>query len=283
MKKTQKNLVTLAVTFMSVLFFSSCFRSEHIDVSNDQLSFLWTESAQNVSVKANCSWSVENVNNADWFTIEPTSGRKDGAFSVKVSKNDGIQDREAMIKIVSKKGKAVKSIRVLQTTSLVTEGVDFSNFVNSYWGLKREEQWNTDFHGDLIPDTYRLWEFNPNDTTTGIMMYFVYSDSLGYVGFQRDNRGDSVLYNRFNYSIDSIKNQVFLSFDLVDTTQVEEYSIDVQALNASIFKFWHEYKPHFFERSEMSCMGTIDPEKRSFILPKAVGVKPSDSPIFEMK
>lgn len=285
MKKTQEKIFALTLMFVAVLFFASCNRKERIDISTEdqQLSFPWSESEKTVAVKANCSWAVENVNNVDWLTIESPSGRKDGSFKVKVTKNDANQDREAMIKVVSEKGKASQSIKVLQATDIVSGGVDFSILVNSYWGLSREEQWNTDFYNEVIPDTYKLWEFDPNDTTTGYVMFFVYSDSLGYFGFQKEIKSDSSVYYRFNYSIDSINNQVLLSFEQFDTTQVEEYAIDVQVLNASTFKFWHEYKPHFFERSKLSLLGTINPESRGFVMPKSVGIKPADSPLFKQK
>lgn len=271
MKIKAINILAIAMLAGIIVVNSGCHRDQTIVVSQNAITFLGEAATKTISIEANCGWSIEKDNTGDWFTVTPTSGENNGTISIEVPYYEGDEYRMSSFNIVSENGKTSVTVSVTQN------GIDFVEIINTVWGVSQIEHWNTDYYNAIIEDSYKSWTYNPNDSTNGFLMCFL-DDRLGY---QIDHTGDTMVYYTFEYEYQPENSNLYIKFMLIDSTQVEEYNTTVLMLNDSIFKFMHEYKPHYFERAEMKKTGTVDPGAKALL--RYAAKRKSGGPIFMVK
>lgn len=104
--KLFKSFFAVAIILGSALGFVAC-ENEGEDVAGDPtvevslktLNFTNEEGSQTVEVTSNASWKVEN--DADWITVTPENGTKNGTITVAVSMNDSDEVRSAVVKVIA--------------------------------------------------------------------------------------------------------------------------------------------------------------------------------------
>lgn len=104
--KLFKSFFAVAIILGSALGFVAC-ENEGEDVAGDPtvevslktLNFTNEEGSQTVEVTSNASWKVEN--DADWITVTPENGTKNGTITVAVSMNDSNEVRSAVVKVIA--------------------------------------------------------------------------------------------------------------------------------------------------------------------------------------
>ena len=94
---------------------------DSIIVSNDYLSVPSTSiqlsgdgSEQELKVSANCKWTVSS--DANWISVNSSSGDGNGTVSITASLNSTGADRTGTITVKNDKGSLVKKVRVTQGT-----------------------------------------------------------------------------------------------------------------------------------------------------------------------
>ena len=273
MKNSIKTIV-MALFAIAFLSLAGCHRDENITVSHDTLWFSTEASSQTIEITTDCSWSIEKNGDAQWYTVSPMSGEKaPNGITLTISVQEYVGDdyRAASFTIKSPKGKANVTVNLSQNV------VEFSSIINTVYGVKKVEQWNSDFAGNVIEDSYKNADFNPHDTTTGFTMYFA-EDGLGV---QVDRYHDSTVYYSFHYNYDNVTRNLHIEFVLFDTTQTEIYNANVLTATEGMFRFEHEYKPSFWERAEMTKIGDISYEAKSMIN-RIAAKREENGPIFRL-
>lgn len=273
----RNNIKTIILAMFAVAFVSltGCHRDENITVSHDTLWFATEASSQTIDVTTDCAWTIEKNGDAQWFTVSPMSGEESPngtTLTISVQEFEGQDYRAASFTIKSAKDRANVTVNLSQNV------VEFTSIINTIYGVKKVEQWNTDFFGNVIEDSYKEASFNPHDTTTGFTMYF----AEGGVGVQEDRYHDSTVYYSFHYNYDNVTRNLHIEFDLVDSTQSEIYNASVLTATEGMFRFQHEYKPNWWERAEMTKIGTITPQTKSMI-DRAIAKRKESGPIFNLK
>lgn len=275
MKKQLKNLV-VALFAIIALALVGCHRNETITVSDNDLWFSELSESQTFTITSDCSWTIEKNETANWYTISPTSGEKTNTgtvVTVTVNELENNNLRKASFTITSKRGTCTVNMPLTQVA------VEFDNILNTVFGVKKVEQWNTDFYGNPIEDTHFIGRYDPFDTTYGYTMYFL-EDSTGV---QVDRHKHQTVYYPFQYAFDSQERNLYIDFLLEDSTH-ESYNASVLLACDAMFRLQHEYKPHFWEKIDMAKIGTIDPGEKS-ILKKAISKskRKGGGPIFNME
>lgn len=275
-KKMKNNTKTIILALFAIVITSltGCVRDENIMVSHDTLWFSEEASSQTIEITTDCSWSIEMNGDASWLSVSPMSGKKSPngtTLTVSVSEYEGDGYRPTSFTIKSSRGKAEVTVNVSQNV------VEFSSIINTIYGMTKEERWNTDFYGNVIADSYKEWSFNPHDTTTGFTMYFA-EDGFGV---QEDRYNTPHVYYTFHYNYDNVTRILHIEFDLVDTTQTEIYDERVLTATERKFRFEQEYKPDFWERTEMTKIGTIDSQTKN-IIDRAVAKRKENGPLFNL-
>ena len=274
MNKLRKLLPILLFAFVALIA-SSC-KKEKIEVSESNLWFKAQGGSQTIEVDATHGWKIQENSDFDWFTVTPmNSDESHSTITINVEPLDAEAEgyRNGHISILSPKGGA-------QIVVLISQGdVEFIDIYNLVFGLMKEEQWNTDFYGLMIEDSYKCVEFNPYDTTTGFWMYF-FEEGKG-VQVDRYNQ-DTAVYYLFDYTYNTGDRKLDITFELVDGSH-ESYSPTVITATSELFRFEHEYKPHFWERSDMKKIGTIDPVEKASMLNRAVKKRKEAGPVFRIK
>ena len=127
----------------------------------------------------------------------------------------------------------------------------------------------------MIEDSYKHGIFNPYDTTTGYLMYFLEDGK----GLQRDHHTDTVAWWAFDYEFDVVNQVLHVSFETVDGAP-ESYSPDVLTASDSLYRIFHQYKPNFWERADMRKIGTVIPGEMLDMIKKTAKRK-NGEPIFQ--
>ena len=256
--KKRISILEVALLLVTMLSLVSCGKKEEITLSVDHLWFPEGASVQELEITANCKWSVSIDDGADWYTIDPMSGKNDEVVSVSVKALDDERQRTSSFTITSAKGNAQLQVRVSQNTD---EPAELESITNKIFGVATIAHWNVDYFGEVIEESYERYEFNPYDTASGYVMYF-FEDSLGV---QRDNQGDSTVYYQFKY--DYNPNTRIIHFDFVtisDTTEI--YDAPVLVATEKLFRFQHEYRPMRWELADLRMIGTLKPQEKSSIM-----------------
>ncbi len=272
----KSNIKTIILAIFAIAFISltGCRKKETIQVSHDTLWFATDASSQTIDITTDCAWSIEKNGDARWFTVSPMSGEESPngtTLTISVQDFEGQDYRAASFTIKSAKGRANVTVNLSQNV------VEFTSIINTVYGVKKVEQWNTDFYGNMIEDSYMSADFNPRDTTDGFTMYFV----EGGIGVQVDRYHDSTVYYPFHYNYDNVTRNLHIEFELIDTTQTEIYNASVLTATEGLFRFQHEYKPNYWERAEMTKVGTITPQAKG-IINRALTKRKESGPIFNL-
>ena len=274
MNNLRKLLPILLLAF--VAFAASSCKKDKIEVSQHNLWFEADGGTKTIEVEATHGWRIQENSDFDWFTVTPTSSDENhSTITINVEPLDAEAEgyRNGHISILSPKGGA-------QIVVLISQGeVEFSSIYNLVFGVTKEEQWNTDYFGLMIEDSYKCVEFDPNDTTTGFWMYF-FEDNKG-VQVDRYNQ-DTAVYYIFDYTYNIADRKLDITFELVDGSH-ESYSPTVITATPDLFRFEHEYKPNYWERSDMKKIGTIDPAKKATMLNHAVKKRKEVGPVFRIR
>ena len=196
-------------------------------------------------------------------------GSKDDSITISVEKLTDADFRGASFVIASPGGHVRHTIFVSQNK------LDFDGMVNKVFGVMNVEHWNTDFYGMIIEDSYKEGIFNPYDTTTGYLMYFLEDGK----GLQRDHHTDTVAWWAFDYEFDVVNQVLHVSFETVDGAP-ESYSPDVLTASDSLYRIFHQYKPNFWERADMRKIGTVITDEKLDMIKKTAKRKKGE-PIFQ--
>lgn len=270
MRKLRK-LLPIILAFVAIVA-SSCVKDK-IEVSEHNVWFGVDGGTKTLEISSTFGWRIAENTTDDWFTVTP-SGSSDGNATVTITAQplDAAAEgfRRGSITFLSPRGGA-------QIVVIISQGdVEFSSIYNLVFGLMKEEQWNTDYYGLLIEDSYKCVEFDPYDTTGGFMMYFL-EDGVG-VQVDRYNQ-DTAVYYRFDYTYNIADRKLDIRFELADGSH-EIYSPTVITATTELFRFEHEYKAHYWERSDMRKIGVIDPAKKAMMLNRAVKKRKEAGPVF---
>lgn len=116
--------------YISVLMFVVCSCSsgdelEGITMSKDYISV--TQSLDlpgdggegKIEVSASCSWSISS--NADWLTIEPTSGEKNASITVSADKNTTGNTRSATLTVRGGADNLTRNVTINQARASAQE------------------------------------------------------------------------------------------------------------------------------------------------------------------
>ena len=265
--KKSINVLKTALFFMVMMSLFSCNKQEEITVLVDYLWFPEQACVQELSIKANCRWTISKDTNVDWFTVDPMSGRKNQTVKVAVQALGDLEDRVSSFTITSAKGKVKIQVRVSQNTDEPTELQSITDMV---FGVASLAHWNVDFYGEVIPESYYSHEYDPFDTARGYVMFF-FQDSIG---IQKDNvNGDSTTYYSFKYAFNPDTRILYLDFETVGDTS-EIYHAPVLIATEEVFRFQHEYLPMRWEISDMRKIGTLHPNEKTRIMQATKKRKP---------
>ena len=101
--KLFKSLFAVAMVLGSALGFVACEEPNEVvgeptvEVSTTSLNFANEEGSQEVNITCNVKWTASA--NADWVTVAPAEGNKNGVITVAVSANDTGALREAIVRV----------------------------------------------------------------------------------------------------------------------------------------------------------------------------------------
>ena len=263
----------MALMVVAATLLTSCEPDYQLWVSSQDLRFDLASETQTIILRANCKWTIDVKDNPDWLTISPMSGSAtDSIITVTVNDYHGGDYRGTTFTINSPKYHVHRTVFVAQTY------IDFYSIINKVFGVMIKERWNTDYFDQIVEDSYTLKEYDPYDTMRGYRMYFLEDGS----GVQRDHHTDTVAYWLFYYEYDPINQILHIDFPVDSTAHgdfPESYSPEVLSATDSLYRFMHEFKPHFFERVDMRRVGTIVPAAKASMIQKAVRRK-ERGPIF---
>lgn len=258
-----------------LLCISGCIPDKEysIIVSTQDLHFGLEAETQTLIIKANCKWTITKDDDADWYTISPMSGRaKDSIVTVTVNDYSEGDFRGSWFTVSSPGGHVYRRVLVSQNK------IDVYSMVNKVYGLTYLEHWNTDYYGQIIEDGFQVYEYDPYDSTRGQRMYF-FEDGLGLQRRVRESV-DTVIYYAFEYEYDSDSSIFHIVFHLEDGG-LEPYNAQVLCASDSLYRFFHEYQSHWFERADMRKVGTITPEEKSLLLTRYTQTRKGRNGIFQ--
>ena len=270
MRKTNILLLVALLAGMTAVF-TGCQKDYSIIVSSQDLRFGLEAGSQTFIVHANCKWTISKNDDADWYTFSPMSGSaKDSIVTVTVNDYSNGDFRGSTFVVRSPGGHVHRTVFVTQNK------IDVYGMVDKVYGLTHLEHWNTDYYDQIIEDGYLDDEYDPYDSTRGQRMYFLEDGQ----GIQRRVKvtSDTVVYYAFTYEYVPDSNILHITFLLEDGT-IESYNPEVLCASDSLYRVFHEYKPHWFERADMRKIGTINPGEKATLMQKAVKRKKGE-PLF---
>lgn len=259
-----------ALSIFVVFCLSGCVEDYSITVSTQDLRFGLEAESQTMIVNANCKWTVTKNDDADWYTVSPMSGRaNDSIITVTVKDYSGGDFRGSSFVISSPGGHVHRTVFVSQNK------LDFDGMVNKVFGVMSVEHWNTDYYGMMIEDSYKHFVYDPYDTATGYTMFFLENGT----GVQMDHHEDTAVYFAFTYEYNSVDQILHIEFETVDDAP-ESYDPEVLTASDSLYRFFHEYKPNWWERGDMRKIGTVDPGEKSLLM-RAVKKRKETKGVFQ--
>lgn len=268
--KKNINFLTLAVLFLTAMAgLTGCVKDPSLIVSTNDLWFDMDAGSKTLDITANCKWTVQKMDDADWYSIDQMSGKNDATITITVQAMDDADYRGSKFIIMSPNGHVRRTIFVTQNK------IDVYSMVNKIYGVTYLEHWNTDYFGQIIEDSYKEYEFNPYDTTTGYLMYFLEDGQ----GIQRDHHNDTAVYYAFTYNYNPIDQILHIEFETV-TGAPESYDPQVLTATDSLYRFMHEWKTDWWERADMRKVGTINPDEKA-LLKHAATKRKEGGPIFQ--
>ena len=267
--KKRNPLLMLAFLVMAAVALVSCGKDDIIQLSTQDLWFGLGAETQTIKITSNCKWTITRNDDADWYTISTMSGENDAEITINVQAYEDGDYRSSSFVVVSPGGHIRRTVFVSQNK------LDFDGLVNKIFGVMVVEHWNTDYYGQIIEDSYKHYEFDPYDTTTGYLMYFLEEGR----GVQRDHHNDSAVFYAFTYDYNPVDQILHIEFETIDDSP-ESYDTQVLTASDSLYRFIHEYKPNWWERADMRKVGVYDPEDGAKLRGMATKRK-NDGPIFQ--
>jgi hypothetical protein len=268
--KNSINFLTLAALLLIAMAgLTGCVKEHSLRVSTNDLWFDMNAGSKTLDITANCKWTVLKKDNADWYTIDQMSGKNDGTITITVEAMNDADYRGSSFTIISPNGHIRRTIFVTQNK------IDVYSMVNKIFGVTYLEHWNTDYYGQIIEESYKQYEFNPYDTATGYLMYFLEDGQ----GVQRDHHNDTAVYYAFTYNYNPVEQILHIEFETI-TDAPESYDPQVLTASDSLYRFMHEYKTDWWERADMRKVGEVDPDAKAF-LKQAATKRNEGGPIFQ--
>ena len=258
MKKRNTLWMIAAMFIVAMTGLVGCTKTYKILLDTQDLWFGLDAGTQTLEIDANCEWFITKNDDADWYTLSTMEGKKDATITVTVEALEDADFRGSSFVINSPGGHVHRTVFISQNK------LDFDGMVNKIFGVMSVEHWNTDYYGMIIEDSYRAYTYDPYDTTSGYLMYFL----EGGRGYQRDHHTDTVAWWGFTYNFDVVNQILNISFETVDGSP-ESYSPAVLTASDSLYRIFHEYKDNFWERADMRKVGTIDPGEKEGMMRKA--------------
>ena len=256
----KNRILSMALIAMAVLSLASCKKKDSLMVSSQDIWFNLEAGSQTITLTANCDWSIVIHEQADWYTVSPTSGTaNDSIITVTVQAYPDGDFRGSYFTINSPGGHIRRTVFVSQNK------LDFDGIVNKVFGVYTVEHWDVDYFGQIIEETYKHKEYDPYDTTTGYLMYFLEDG----IGVQRDHHKDTVIYYAFTYEYTPYNQNLYIEFETVDGGP-EPYNAQVLCASDSLYRIFHEFKPMQFERADHRKIGTIIPAEKEALKQKAL-------------
>ena len=256
----KNRILSMALIAMAVLSLASCKKKDSLMVSSQDLWFNLEAGSQTITLTANCDWSIVFHEQTDWYTVSPTSGTaNDSIITVTVKAYPDGDFRGSYFVINSPGGHIRRTVFVSQNK------LDFDGIVNKVFGVYTVEHWDVDYFGQIIEETYKHKEYDPYDTTTGYLMYFLEDG----IGVQRDHHKDTVIYYAFTYDYTPYNQNLYIEFETVDGGP-EPYNAQVLCASDSLYRIFHEFKPMQFERADHRKIGTIIPAEKEALKQKAL-------------
>jgi len=252
---------TLFVALAFLLSLAGCKKEDDsIMVSSQDLRFGLGSETQTLVVRANCKWTITQNDNADWYTITPMSGRaSDSIVTVTVNAYPDGDFRSSTFVVTSPGGHIRRTVFVSQNK------LDFDGIINKVFAVTELEHWVTDFYDQIIEDEYHHWIYDPYDTTRGHQMFFFENGE----GMQRNCvLYDTAVYFPFTYAYDPDSSMLHIAFQLANDS-IERYDAEVLCASDSLYRVFHEYKLHHFERADHRKIGTITPGEKGLLMQKA--------------
>lgn len=268
MKKRNIFLSLAASLVVALTCFTGCGKEYSIQISTNNLWFGVDSGTQTLEIIANCKWTIIQNDDADWYTIDKMSGKNDATLTITVDAMEDVDYRSSKFVISSPNGHVRRTIFVSQNK------MEVYSMVNKVYGCMFREKWNTDYYGQMIEDSYMSFEYNPYDTTTGYLMYFLENGQ----GVQRDHHTDTVAWWFFRYSFVPDSLILHIDFETIDGAP-ESYAPNVLTASDSLYRFMHEYKADSWERADMRKIGTVHPDQKAILLQKVTKRKKGE-PIF---
>ena len=256
--KTRKRLMGIAILALAALSLASC-KKESIDLSLHTLWFSTDSGIQEIKLTSNCSWSVSIDDGADWYTIDPMSGKNDATLYVTVQTMERNESRTSTFTVTSSKGNAQVQVRVSQNTDEIPELTSITNMI---FGVENAAHWNTDFFGEVVEDSYIPREYDPADTATGHTFYFL-EDAQGIQQSHIENQTYSF---NFTYNYNPVDRIFHIEFETVDSTVMEVYDAPVLVATEEQFRIYHEWLAHSWEMFDMKKIGTISQQDKSLLM-----------------
>ena len=269
MKKSINFLTLAALLLVAMAGLTGCVKEHALRVSTNNLWFRMDAESKTIDITANCKWTVMKNDDADWYSIDMMSGKNDATITITVKAMEDVDYRGSKFVISSPNGHIRRTVFVTQNK------VDVYGMVNKVFGVMELEHWNTDYYGQIIEDSYKHYEFDPYDTTTGYLMYFLEEGK----GVQRDHHNDTAVYYAFSYNYNPIEQILHIEFETV-TDAPESYDPQVLTASDSLYRFMHEYKLNWWERADMRKVGDIIPDQKAF-LKHAATKRKEGGPIFQ--
>lgn len=88
--------------------------NDYMNVSSSSIQLPGDESELELTITANCSWSVSS--DVSWISLDPSSGNKDGKVKVSAGLNETGSERTGTVTFRTDKSKLEKKVRVTQGT-----------------------------------------------------------------------------------------------------------------------------------------------------------------------
>ena len=268
----KNRILSMALIAMAVLSLASCKKKDSLMVSSQDLWFNLEAGSQTITLTANCDWSIVFHEQTDWYTVSPTSGTaNDSIITVTVKAYPDGDFRGSYFVINSPGGHIRRTVFVSQNkldfdgdaTLLIHKGYECENDPK----LLEVEPTNAEERAlmGVIEETYKHKEYDPYDTTTGYLMYFLEDG----IGVQRDHHKDTVIYYAFTYDYTPYNQNLYIEFETVDGGP-EPYNAQVLCASDSLYRIFHEFKPMQFERADHRKIGTIIPAEKEALKQKAL-------------
>ena len=88
--------------------------NDYMSVSSSSIQLSGNESKHELTITSNCKWSISS--DANWISIDSSSGDGNGTVSITASLNSTGSDRTGTVIVTTDKSKLQKKVRVTQGT-----------------------------------------------------------------------------------------------------------------------------------------------------------------------